>query len=240
MRCNRSCYTGRMRRLLCVPAGFAGRVLFLLLMAATAAKAADVSAIVRAVEKRYQAARTLKAVFLHRYSESRNALRVESGIVYFSRGGKMRWEYESPEEKLFVADGKIVWFYVPADRTVTRTKMKESEDWQTPLALLVGRAKFSRVCGRVELSDARTSAAENVVLRCLPKSARSGFSDVLIEVDGEYRLVRVLIREPGGVETEFRFGNWQENLPLADALFRFVTTPGVAMVDETSLAGPLR
>lgn len=229
-----------MRRVLCVPAGFAGRLLLLLLVVATAAAAADVDAIVRGVERRYQSARTLKAAFLHRYTESRNALRVESGTVYFSRGGKMRWEYESPEEKLFVADGKMVWFYVPADRTVTRAKMKESEDWQTPLALLVGKAKFSRVCGRVELSDARTSAAENVVLRCLPKTAHAGFSELLIEVDGQHRLARVLIREPGGVETEFRFGNWQENLPLADALFRFVAPPGVAIVDEASIAGPLR
>jgi outer membrane lipoprotein carrier protein len=209
-------------------------------MVVASAKAGDVDAIVRGVEKRYQAARTLKAVFLHRYSESRNALRVESGTVYFSRSGKMRWEYESPEQKLFVADGKMVWFYVPADRTVTRTKMKESEDWQTPLALLVGKARFSRVCSRVELSDARTSAAENVVLRCLPKSAKSGFSEVLIEVDGQYRLVRVLIREPGGVETEFRFGKWQENLGLADTLFRFIAPPGVAIVDEASIAGHLR
>ncbi|MCL4524604.1 MAG: outer membrane lipoprotein carrier protein LolA [Acidobacteria bacterium] len=213
------------------------RVLLLLLLAASSAIAADVDAIVRGVEKRYQGARTLKSVFLHRYSESRNALRVESGTVYFSRGGKMRWEYESPEEKLFIADGKTVWFYVPADRTVTRTKMKESADWQTPLALLVGKAKFSRVCGRVELSEARTSAAENVALRCLPKSEKAGFSEVLIEVDGEYRLVRVLIREPGGIETEFRFGSWQENLPLAATFFRFVAPPGVAIVDEASLAG---
>ena len=229
-----------MRRVLRVTARFAGSVLLLVLIVATSANAGDVDTIVRAVEKRYQTARTLKAVFLHRYSESRNALRVESGTVYFSRGGKMRWEYESPEEKLFVADGKMVWFYVPADRTVTRTKMKESDDWQTPLALLVGKAKFSRVCGRVELSDARTSAAENVVLRCLPKSDKSGFLDLLIEVDGLHRLVRVLIHEPGGVETEFQFGKWQENLALASTLFRFVAPPGVAIVDEASIAGHLR
>jgi outer membrane lipoprotein carrier protein len=216
------------------------RVLILLLLITPAAGAGDLDAVVRGVEKRYQSARTLKAAFLHRYTESRNTLRVESGTVYFSRGGKMRWEYESPEEKLFLADGKMVWFYVPADRTVTRTIMKESADWQTPLALLVGRAKFSRVCGRVELSEARTSAAENVVLRCLPKSPKAGFTDVSIEVDGQYRIVRVVIREPAGVETEFRFGKWEENLPLADALFRFIIPPGVAIVDEASISGPLR
>jgi outer membrane lipoprotein carrier protein len=224
----------------CIKRNHAARGLLFLMIAAASAGAADVNSIVQSVEKRYQAAHTLKAVFLHRYTESRNALRVESGTVYFSRGGKMRWEYESPEEKLFVADGKMIWFYVPADRTVTRTKMKESDDWQTPLGLLVGKAKFSRVCKRVELADARTSAAENVVLRCLPKSEKSGFSQVLIEVDGQFRLVRVLIAEPGGIETEFRFGQWQENLPLADTLFRFVVPPGVAIVDENSLAGSLR
>ncbi|MBI1749893.1 MAG: outer membrane lipoprotein carrier protein LolA [Acidobacteria bacterium] len=217
------------------------RVLIILVLAmAPAPGATDVALIVRGVEARYQSARTMKAAFLHRYTESRNALRVESGTVYFSRGGKMRWEYESPEEKLFVADGKMVWFYVPADRTVTRTKMKESAGWQTPLALLVGKAKFSRVCGRVEVADARVSAAENVVLRCLPKSADSGFSELLVEVDGRYRLVRVLIHEPGGVETEFRFGKWEENIPLTDTLFRFVAPPGVAIVEESSIAGPLR
>lgn len=216
------------------------RVLLFLLTMATAAAAGDVNSIVRGVEKRYQSARTLKAAFLHRYTESQNTLRVESGTVYFIRGGKMRWEYESPEEKLFLADGKMVWFYVPADRSVTRTKMKESADWQTPLALLLGKAKFSRVCGRVELSEARTSGAENVALRCKPKSAEAGFTEVLIEVDGQFRIVRVLIREPGGVETEFRFGKWQENLPLAESLFRFVVPPGVAIVDEASISGPMR
>ncbi len=215
-------------------------VLALLLVMVTAPAARDVDGIVRAVEAHYQSARTLKTAFLHRYVESQNTLRVESGTVYFSRGGRMRWEYEAPEEKLFLADGKMVWFYVPADRTVTRAKMKESADWQTPLALLVGKAKFSRVCGRVELADARTSAAENVVLRCKPKSANADFSEVMIEVDGQNRIVRVQIREPGGVETEFRFGNWQENVPLAEELFRFVAPPGVAIVDESSLASRVR
>jgi outer membrane lipoprotein carrier protein len=215
-------------------------LILLLLLQVHSAEAADVNSIVRNVEKHYQNARTLKAVFLHRYSESRNTIRVESGTVYFSQGGKMRWEYESPEEKLFLADGKLVWLYVPADRTATRTKMKDSDEWQTPLALLLGKAKFSRVCGSVELADVHATAAENVVLRCRPKSGKSGFSQVLIEVDGQNSLVRVLIQEPGGVETEFRFGKWQENLPLNAALFRFAPPPGVAIVDEASIAGSVR
>lgn len=219
--------------------------------ATAAAAQQDVKAIVRAVEGRYQNARTLKATFLERYAEGNGDTRIESGTVYFSRPGRMRWEYEVPEKKFFLSDGKTVWFYVPADRTVTRAKLRESADYRTPLALLTGRAKLSRFCGRIELADARVSAAGNVVLRCLPKTREpaSGdrrlaeaapFQETLIEVDASYRLVRVLVREAGAIETEFRFAGWQENISVAEMLFHFLAPAGVAIVDEALLSGPVR
>jgi outer membrane lipoprotein carrier protein len=195
---------------------------------------------VNAVETRYAAARSLKAAFLQRYSRGPADLTVESGTVYFSRPGRMRWEYESPEEKLFVADGKQAWFFVPADRTATRSKTKESDDWRTPLALLAGRMKrgtFARLCRNVERLSPQ-AAAESVphaALRCLPKGDDPPFTELLLDVDSENRLSRVLIREAGGIETEFRFGNWEENLPLPEALFHFRVPPGVAIVDESTL-----
>jgi outer membrane lipoprotein carrier protein len=202
------------------------------LSAAAVAPQQQVSEIVRGVERRYQSAQTLRAVFLERYAEDRNSIRIESGTVYFARGGRMRWEYEAPEEKLFLSDGKTVWFYVPADRTVTRAKLKETAGWQSPLAFLVGQAKFSRFCSRIELADERLSPEGQWMLRCLPKSKDSGFSEARMEIDAQFRILRVLVREPAGVETEFRFGDWQENLPVSAALFRFTAPPGVAIVDS--------
>jgi outer membrane lipoprotein carrier protein len=219
------------------------RAVAAVLLSALAAGAAgpeekDLKAVVRAVERRYEKARTLKATFLERYSEGRRAVRVESGTVYFSRPGRMRWEYEAPESKFFLSDGKTVWFYVPDDRTVTRAKLKESSDWRTPLVLLTGKARFSRFCGRLEWADVRLQARDNLALRCLPKSDDAPFHEVIFEVDAAYRLVRILIREPGKVETEFLFANWRENVALPEVMFHFQAPPGVAIVDEASLAGP--
>lgn len=216
------------------------RAALLLLVLTVPARAADLKSIVRGIERRYQSSHTLKAVFLERYQESRNAIRIESGTVYFARGGRMRWEYEAPEEKLFLSDGKWVWFYVGGDRTVTRTRLKESEDWHTPLALLAGKAKLSRICGRMELAEAAHAARGNSALRCLPKSKESGFAELILEVDAEWRLERLLIRDAGGVEMEFRFGNWQENLSLPKSLFRFEVPAGVAVVEESSGTGTSR
>src|SRR5579871_5050363 len=108
--------------------------------------------LTRIFEKHYQAARTLQATFLERYTENGAVVRTEAGTAFFRRPGKMRWEYEAPEKDLFLVDGKTAWFYVPADRTATRVPAKQSADWRTPLALLAGEMKVSRVCAHVDLA----------------------------------------------------------------------------------------
>ena len=209
--------------------------------------------VARAIERRYQHASTLKAGFYERYSDGKGSSQSESGTVYFSRPGRMRWDYESPEKKLFLVDGTNVWFYVPADRTASRAKMKESSDWRTPIALLAGKADLSRLCGTLALVDAasaetsqlesRPSKAGNIVLRCTPRKtpgdAQDSFREVLLETDPEAHLVRVVIREAGNLETEFRFGNWEENVPIPEVQFHFQPPAGVAIVDEATLAGAI-
>ncbi|MGD1210954.1 MAG: outer membrane lipoprotein carrier protein LolA [Candidatus Acidiferrales bacterium] len=211
------------------------------------ASASSVQATVRALEARYQHARTLKAIFFERYSDGNGGIAAESGTVYFSRPGRMRWEYESPERKLFLVDGTNVWFYVPADHTASRAKMKESSDWRTPLALLAGKADLSKLCSRIEPadsgSDERPASPGNQVLRCIPRidpSSADAPKDVIFETDPEAHLVRVVIREAGNASTEFRFGNWEENIAVAEVKFHFQPPPGVAIVDEESLAGEIR
>jgi outer membrane lipoprotein carrier protein len=210
----------------------------------------DAQSILRALESRYHHAHTLKAAFYERYSDSSSSGEgsAESGIVYFSQPGRMRWEYESPEKKLFIVDGTNVWFYVPADRTVSRAKVKESSDWRTPLALLTGKSDLSKLCRSIEILDPakaqdredRPGAAENTVLRCIPKRESADADEeiraVLLESDPESHLVRLIIRQPGNLETEFRFANWEENLPVAETMFHFAPPQGVTVVDESALA----
>src|SRR5207302_7972549 len=104
-------------------------------------------------EGRYRDAARLEAAFLERYTENGRLIRTEAGKAYFRRPGKMRWDYESPEKNVFVVDGKNAWFYVPADHTVTRVPAKKSADWRTPLALLVGKMKVSRICNKIGLAE---------------------------------------------------------------------------------------
>jgi outer membrane lipoprotein carrier protein len=201
---------------------------------------------IRRMERRYRAAKTLQATFLERYTENGRTARVESGVAFFRRPGKMRWEYAAPENNLFLIDGKNAWFYVPADHTVTRVPAKQSTDWRTPLALLAGETKVSKVCAKIQpAADENAESAQNAVFRC---RLRGEISDtgakaaggeevdaqdvVLLEVARESgELARIVIRDKGGVGIEFRFEQWRDDPVVAEALFHFEAPRGVAIVN---------
>ncbi|HSY58431.1 MAG TPA: outer membrane lipoprotein carrier protein LolA [Terriglobales bacterium] len=91
----------------------AGFVLAILTVFLNVGSVDDAKAAVRALESRYARAHTLKAAFFERFSDGNGSAQSESGVVYFSRPGRMRWDYESPEQKLFLVDGTNVWFMSP-------------------------------------------------------------------------------------------------------------------------------
>lgn len=217
----------------------------------------EVKELVSRLEARYRSAKTLQATFLERYVENGSVLRSEAGTAYFRRPGKMRWEYERPEKDLFLVDGKTAWFYVPADHTVTRVPAKQSEDLRTPLALLAGQMKISRICARVELAAAEKPLREgDTVLRCRVRGEKqgaggadesesalgAGASDtVFFEIapdSGE--LARLIVRQRGGVEVEFRFENWRFDPPIPETMFRFEPPAGVAIVNGELADGKIR
>lgn len=194
----------------------------------------------------YRGARTLQVAFLERYSENGRVLRTEAGFAYFRRPGKMRWEYQSPEKNVFLVDGKTAWFYVPGDHTVTRVPAKQSTDWRTPLALLAGEMKLSRICARVDLAGAEKPDKDgDVVLSCLLKGSENT-ADVASKNDAAHvkrdslflevakdtnELVRIVVRGAGGVDIEFKFKDWQFDPAVPDSFFRFQVPPGVAIVN---------
>jgi outer membrane lipoprotein carrier protein len=215
---------------------------------AQTAPVANAAHWVALLEARYRAATTTQAAFLERYMESGRLERVEAGQAYFRRPGKMRWEYASPEKNLFLVDGKTAWFYVPADRSVTRVPAKQSADWRTPLALLAGEMKVSRVCSLVTLAaNEKPNNPGNVVLACqlrgTPKAnsadtsspedeSRPKDTSVFLEVAPDTGdLARVLVRDKGGIAIEFRFENWQFNPILAASEFEFHPPAGVAILN---------
>jgi outer membrane lipoprotein carrier protein len=219
---------------------------FLLVISFGVVSANDTPPLLTRFESTYRSARTLQVLFLERYFENGALIRAESGTAYFRKPGKMRWEYEKPEKNLFLVDGKNAWFYTPVDHTATRIPARQSDDRRTPLALLAGEGKLSRICDRVlpatlpSLPQSNLSEATGTGFECILKNSaqivNSGSPDeaavrVLLEISATGELRRVLIDAPGSLQTEFRFKDWVVNPTLAEAMFHFSPPPGVVIVD---------
>ncbi len=203
-----------------------------IIKAVVLAAAPDLHDTAQAVDDHYNRLRSLQADFIETYRGA-GIEREESGTLWLKKPGKMRWEYRSPREKLFLSDGREAWFYVPSDRQVRRTSVKKLDDLRSPLAFLLGKTKLEKELQGLSFApDIRPWASGNVVLRGVPKGLGDRVAQVQLEITSEFRIVRIALEEVDGGVTEYRFTSEKENLDVADSRFRFVPPPGVEVIDE--------
>jgi outer membrane lipoprotein carrier protein len=203
-----------------------------------AAVTEDVHTLAVAVDEHYKHLRTLQAEFTEAYRGS-GMERTESGTLWLAKGGmkkpgKMRWEYRSPREKLFVSDGRDAWFYVPGDRQARKTDARKLDDIRSPLAFLLGKSKLEKELQGLSLAPDVTPVTEgNVVLRGVPTALAERVSELLLEVNSEHRIVRILINEVDGSVTEYRFSGEKENEPIPERRFQFSPPAGTETVESS-------
>ena len=199
--------------------------------AGVTAGAADVKSTAAAVDAHYNHLRSLEAEFTELYRGS-GMERTESGTLWLKKPGKMRWEYRSPKEKLFVSNGKDAWFYVPEDRQARKEAAKKLEDVRSPLAFLLGKTKLEKELRGLSLApDIEPLTAGDVVLRGVPTALADRVSEIVLEVTPESRIVRLVIMEVDGAATEYRFSAQKEDVGIADGRFEFKAPAGTEVVE---------
>ena len=205
--------------------------LLALTLTVSAQSAPDVHQLARAVDDHYNHLQSLQADFTEIYRGS-GMDREESGTLLLKKPRKMRWEYRSPKEKLFLSDGKDVWFYVPSQQQLRKTQLKKLEDLRSPLAFLLGKTKLeNELHGLSKAVDQQPVDPANTLLRGVPQAMADRVSDVELEITPSNQIVRIVLNEVDGSSTEFRFASWKENPGLSDDRFRFTPPPGVETVE---------
>ena len=203
------------------------------------------AALVQRIQAHYDQVQDFEAHFIQRVVH-RIVHKVieESGTMAFKRPGRMRWEYQNPENKLFVTDGEKSYFYVPEDRQVIVS--------HTPggaMGLAEG-SPFSIIMGDTRLLDAfevkNSDSGPQVggeVLLLIPRRPQEDFEEAEIEVRPENgQIIRVSLLDSQGNRTEFLFDEIRENRGLVDSMFRFSVPSGVDILiaSDTGAPSPLK
>ena len=193
--------------------------------------AVDVKSVAAAVDAHNNHLRTREAQFTVVYRGA-GMDRTESGTLWLKNPGKMRWEYRSPREKLFVSDGRDAWFYVPDDRQARKTAAKKLDDVRSPLAFLLGKTKLEKELRGLSLApDVAPLAAGNVVLRGVPRGLDDRIGEIVLEVTPDHQIARIFIQDVDGAATEYRFTEQKEDVAVADVRFEFKPPAGTETVE---------
>lgn len=191
----------------------------------------DLNSLIEGLQNKYSRMRGLEAEFTQVYRGPDGRVLRETGRLLLKRPGKARWEYTQPEKKLFVSDGKNIYFYVEGESQATQASVKESADPQIPFLFLLGRGNLRRDFSSIETAiDERPVAASNIVLKLVPKRAPEEFKQLLVEVDpSSFEVKRMVIFERGGARMDFLLSNVRENYIAPDSQFQFSPPPGVTL-----------
>src|SRR5579875_1730451 len=184
-------------------------------------------------EAHYRDVRTLQADFAQT-SFAWGKSQTESGKVYLARGGKMRWIYDKPEEKIFLSDGKQLFLYVPSEKQLTISSTRDIEDARVPLSLLVSHLELSRAFSRVEFADQALEAEPgDRVVRGYPLDKfKRDYRSVLIEISPRFDIRRLIVFYPDNSTMQFTFTHVEHNQPLAPSLFSFAPPPGTEVIHQ--------
>lgn len=183
--------------------------------------------------------------------------RLESGRLTVRRPGRMRWDYEAPEEKVFVSDGENTWFHLPADRQVVVGSFGSAADEPpgasappNPLDFLTGAARIADHFEAVLLpsedrgpNGAGNAAADPAPLAAISLEPRRPGGELaslrLLVEPGSGRLRGIVSEDFEGNRTEFRFDDFRVGAPPDASRFTFRIPPGTEVVTAPALAAPL-
>jgi len=195
------------------------------------AQSGDLNSLIDGLQRKYSRMQGLEADFVQVYYGADGRVARESGHLFLKRPGKARWEYASPEPKLFVSDGKNVFFYVYGEKNATRTSIKETADPQIPFLFLLGRGNLRRDFSRIEVAPGESAVGPgNQVLRLFPKRAPEEFKQLLVEVSpASFEVRRMVIFERSGARMDFLLSNLRENHIAPESQFQFTAPAGVTV-----------
>jgi len=203
-----------------------------LAVATPAAQQQTAQSLAQQLQRKIDGIKDFSADFAHTYAGGVLRKQVtERGKLLIKKPGKMRWDYTSPEQKVFVSDGVQLYSYVPADKQVIVSPVPPEDEAATPTLFLAGKGSLTRDFS-VAFTDVPAGLpATSKALKFEPKKRQPDYDWLILVVEPASLALRGLATgdAQGGTST-FAFTNLKENVGLADKEFAFKIPRGVDIV----------
>ena len=199
------------------------------------AVAAGATDLAQSLQRKYDTVRDFSADFVHTYQGGvLHKTTTERGHVLVKKPGRMRWDYTSPEKKLYISDGVRVYAYTPEDKQVIVSPFPKDDEAGASILFLAGKGNLIRDFTPSLVAPPKGSPANSEALKVVPKVAQTDYEWLVLVVDKQSLALRTLVTvdEQGG-QSSISFENLKENINPADKEFAFNIPRGVDVINQS-------
>jgi outer membrane lipoprotein carrier protein len=191
--------------------------------------------LAQALQRKYDTIKDFSANFVQTYRGGvLNKEVTERGQLLIKKPGKMRWEYRSPENKLYISDGVKMYFYVPADKQVTIDSVPAEDQATTPILFLSGKGNLTRDFSASIADPPRATPPGTLALKLVPKKPQPDYEALVVAFEPEtYRLCGLITTDAQNGVSTYTFSNLKENISPSDKEFEFKPPRGVDIITNT-------
>jgi outer membrane lipoprotein carrier protein len=180
------------------------------------------------VQQHYQSTRSFSAKFDETITRP-GALPIRrSGVIYYEKPGKLRWEFEGSQPETIVSDGKTIYDYDPALNQVIETPLAQASRSEPAAAFLLGVGNVKRDFTSEAIIAPNSRGLVHVALT--PKQGGQRIEAGIERTT--YNIATLSISDAMGNRTDLSFSNIELNQPIQAAQFTFTPPDGADIVSS--------
>ncbi|MBI2335222.1 MAG: outer membrane lipoprotein carrier protein LolA [Deltaproteobacteria bacterium] len=164
----------------------------------------------------------------------------KTGKSQLKRQNKFKIEYTGPRGRIYLANGKKIWFYQPGDTQVSVVKMNRANLTPEALSFLGGLGNLTREF-KIDNLDQKTFKqvlgldSKLKWLKLTPLNPDTSFQEIWMGFEGKSYLTRqAVFFNKSGNRTQYFFRDIAFNSGIADEVFEF-KEKGVKEINRNSI-----
>jgi outer membrane lipoprotein carrier protein len=156
----------------------------------------------------------------------------EKGRLYFRQPNLMKWEYQDPEEKVFLIKDGFFWDYNKEEKQIIKYDLSRGEQNSEVISLLSGQVVLLDNYS-VEFNPFPTENPKTIQIKLTPKDEEFADTFLLLEIDEKTWFIQKLISfDWAGNKTEFHFSRVKTNVTLQNKTFELRVPPDVEIIEN--------
>jgi outer membrane lipoprotein carrier protein len=196
---------------------------------ASAAEVKRGTSLAHRVQRFYGHSKDFSASFSQRYSHlALGRVEERTGTVQVKKPGLLRWEYQTPEKKLLLLDGKAFWQWVPEDNQVTVKRGVVEGELSAAFTFLWGKGDLLAEFAPQHL-PLPEGMPQGEALLLLPRKEGGAVSRLLLVVDPHGQVLASQVTDGQGNENRLLFTGAKVDQSLSADLFVFAVPKGASL-----------